>query len=253
MCRSEMPRVCELRDLIDDPSSPSAYFQNFDASLCDPIIGPYKKPVWLAREREFQRLDAESWRRLKDEAHQYLSARDRTGREWEQLISILNQARAHNYLEDKGYSKVCFIQREKKKGKKTPDLKAELDGQTVLCEVKTINPSQAEIDRRQSGDAGSSTDVIDSGFLLKLDNVLQEAKRQIDSYDNSDNVKRIAFVVVNFDEGRSGEYKDCYYAKIDRHLAAGSVTGLEIVFYNQRSPFHPDISMLHAHIVNEAS
>jgi len=47
----------------------------------------------LAREREFQRLDDAAWEFLKDEALPYLSARDRKGRGWEQLISILNQAR----------------------------------------------------------------------------------------------------------------------------------------------------------------
>jgi hypothetical protein len=86
-----MPRVDELRALIDDPSKPSAYFQNFDESVCaEPSAGG----VWLAREREFQRLDPASWEFLKAEARPYLTARDAKGRGWEQLIAILNQARA---------------------------------------------------------------------------------------------------------------------------------------------------------------
>ena len=59
MFRLEMPRVYELQDLIDDRLNPLAYFQAFDASIrCDPIHGLLKKQFWLAREREFQRLDA---------------------------------------------------------------------------------------------------------------------------------------------------------------------------------------------------
>lgn len=52
MFRTEMPRVYELRDLIADPSHPSAYFQKFDVTLNDPL----RRQVWHAREQEFQRL-----------------------------------------------------------------------------------------------------------------------------------------------------------------------------------------------------
>ncbi len=53
MFRHEMPRVYELIDLIHDPSTHGAYFQDFDNSMRDE---PSKKQIWLAREREFQRL-----------------------------------------------------------------------------------------------------------------------------------------------------------------------------------------------------
>ncbi len=96
-----MPRVYELRDLIADRSHPSAYFQKFDDTLNDPL----RRQVWLAREQEFQRLDDESWQFLKDEAHPYLMARD-DNRGWQQLIAILNQTRAHNYLIDLGGAEV---------------------------------------------------------------------------------------------------------------------------------------------------
>lgn len=180
MSRKEMPRVYELRDLIDDPSKPSAYFQNFDSLLRDE---PSKKLTWLAREREFQRLDAESWQRLKDEALPFLTAHNAKGRGWEQLISILNQARAHNYLVDHGCSQVRFIPRSQKQGQKTPDLGAELNGQKVLCEVKTINISEAEAHKRQTGVAGSTSNFLDEAFFKKLESTLHEAKCQIDAYD----------------------------------------------------------------------
>lgn len=253
MLRFEMPRVYELQDLIVDPSNPSAYFQAFDVSIrCDPIHGELKKQFWLAREREFQRLDAESWRLLKEEARQYLCARNQKGRGWEQLINIFNQARAHNYLDDEGCSSVCFIPREKKKGNKTPDIKAVFNGKSVLCEVKTINASQAEIDRRQAGRVGYSTNVLDSGFLSKLDKTIRSAKYQMDSYDADEAVRRIVFVVVNFDD-IIGEYKNCFYAQIDGYLADSSIQGIETVFYNQRTAFHINISMAHAYVINERS
>ena len=192
----------------------------------------------------------QSWRLLKEEARQYLCAPDQRGRGWEQLINIFNQARAHNYLEDEGCSLICFIPRERNQGLKTPDLKAVLNGRNVLCEVKTINASQAEIDRRQAGRVGSSTDLLDSGFLSKLDKTLRGAKCQMNFYDADESVRRIVFVVVNFDDN-IGEYKHCLYAQIDSHLADSSIQGIETAFYNQRTAFHTNISMLHAHVINE--
>jgi hypothetical protein len=114
MSRREMPRVYELKDLIADPSDPRSYFRKFVDSIRE---SPSAKRVWLAREREFQRLDPESWKFLKNEACPYLTARD-TRRGWEQLIAILNQARAHNYLIDEGCEEVNFIPRSTIGGKK---------------------------------------------------------------------------------------------------------------------------------------
>src|SRR5580704_917248 len=110
MSRTEMPRVFELCDLIADRSSPSSYFQDFETTVASEAE---KKRVWFAREREFQRLDDAAWAFLKAEARPYLTSRDRKGRGWEQLISVLNQARAYNYLVDSGCSDVCFVERAK--------------------------------------------------------------------------------------------------------------------------------------------
>jgi hypothetical protein len=253
MFRREFPRVSELRDLIEHPSKPSAYFQNFGHPLRDE---PERKRAWLQREREFQRLDAPSWQHLKDEARPYLTARAAKGRGWEQLIAILNQARARNYLVDQGCSQVRFIPKAEKQKQKTPDLQAELNGQKFLCEVKTINRSQDELDKQLAGRAGSTTNVLDKAFFKKLNSDLATAKEQMNSYDGQDDVKHIVFFVVNFDEPH-GEYKAEYFKQIDQYLASDLasdlVSGLDIVFHNQRTAFHPHVSMLHAHVVNEPS
>jgi hypothetical protein len=247
MCRRELPRVYELLDLIDDSSNPSAYFQNFDSSLRDESS---KKRTWLAREGEFKQLDTEAWEHLKGEAFSYLTARDAKGRGWEQLISILNQARAHNYLTEIGCSRVRFIPRAKRRGQETPDLEGDLKGRRVICEVKTINRSQAEVNKQQAGRAGSTRNFLDAPFFKKLDSGLTKAKRQMDAFGGGEEAKCIAFIVINFDEWL-GEYKCEYFAQIDRHLSTGRISGTDIVFFNQRTPFHPHISMLHAHVVNE--
>lgn len=246
MFRLEMPRVYELQDLINNRSAPDAYFQDFENSVRD---FPLKKQVWLAREREFQRLDDESWDFLKKEALPYLTARDKR-RGWQQLISILNQARAHNYLIDEGCIGVRFIPTVKKKGQKTPDLEGVLHGTTILCEVKTVGISEEKAIRRQTGGGGYTSDSLDIRFLNKLMAHLLAAKNQMESFGSAMPVRRIAFVVLNFDDP-SAEYKVCYFEQTDRHLAANPVPGIDIVFFNERTAFDSRVVMNHAAVVNE--
>lgn len=247
MFRQEMPRVYELRDLIADPSKPCAYFQNFDDSIRDE---PSKKQVWLAREREFQRLDPDSWQFLKSEARTYLMTRD-ARRGWQQLISILNHARAYNYLSDEGCLGIRFIPRSEINGEETPDLEGVLNGMKVLCEVKTVNISDAEANRRQTKGVGFITNLLDEGFFNKLRSDLLKAKSQMEVYGGKGDVRRIAFVVLNFDDFL-GEYKGDYFGQIDGYLAANPLPSVDIVFYNQRTAFHCHVVMENAVVVNEA-
>lgn len=252
MLRRVMPRVYELKDLIRDQDDPRACFPNFDNYIRDNASSlDSMKQAWLAYESEFQRLEATSWESLKNEASPYLNAFDlENGRGQQQLISILNQARAYNYIVDLGCSNVRFIPRAKKNGQETPDIEGELNGERVLCEVKTIHISKDEADRRQAGGAGSTTNLLDDKFLYeKLKPTLCKAKSQMKSYDRSDNVKCVAFLVVNFDDSL-GEYRIEYYAQIDRWLAVDLFPGIDIVFYNDRQSLHELVFMGHAHVIN---
>lgn len=245
---NELPRVNELRELIDDPRSSNAYFQNFDTSIEEE---PLKKKLWIALEREFERLDKGSWCYLKTEAVPYLVKRDAHGRGWQQLITILNQARAHNYLSDIGCSQVRFVPREGQTGKRTPDLEGQLDDRRLLCEVKTLNESDVEIGRRQADGVGTTTNYLDTGFFAKLRSGLCEARKQMEAHDNSANVQRVAFIVLNFDDSLA-EYRANYYRQIDQHLAENPISELDIVFYNQWTGFPCNVSMQHAIVINEA-
>src|ERR1035441_1007995 len=86
MFRSHLPRLYELRDLIPDPDSPDAYFQDFEAVLQDHLA----KAVFAGWERKVQDLDEDAWKTLKGEASQYLRCRD-PRRGWYQLFDILGQ------------------------------------------------------------------------------------------------------------------------------------------------------------------
>src|ERR1039458_3272431 len=68
-------------------------------------------------------------------------------RGWQALFDRLNEAKAYRYLTKIGCSSVVFIPRTIKQ---TPDSEGWLEGQQILCEVKTINISDEEVNARRS-------------------------------------------------------------------------------------------------------
>jgi hypothetical protein len=243
-----MPRVYELMSLIEDRCNPRAYFQSFGETV---RTEPSKRQAWLAWEREFSRLDQCSWDYLKAEALPYLTSRDGL-RGWSQLIAILNQVRAYNFLVDEGCLNVRFIPRATTKGMETPDLEAEAERTKILCEVKSVQISDAEAARRACGGVGSSTAQLEAGFFTKLTSDLSRAKQQMYSFNGSPGMRRIAFVILDFDDWL-GEYKQSFFQQIDEFLASKPVPDIDVVFYNKRTAFHVEVALRHAMVVNEVA
>jgi hypothetical protein len=150
-----------------------------------------------------------------------------------------------------GCRSIRFIPRTTIDGKKTPDLAGSLHGVKIVCEVKTINISDREANRRYSGGVGSSSDALTPEFFKKFKSTLNQAKTQIDSYDSSNECRRIAFIVFNFDDSL-GEYKTKYFGLIDEFLGKELAPGLEVVIYNQRTVFHIPVAINNAIVVNES-
>ena len=86
--------------------------------------------------------------------------------------------------------------------------------------------------------------------MNKLICSLAKAREQMESYDCGKDTRRLAYVIVDFDDSLA-EYKDRYYYQIDQHLVQNAVRGLEIVFHNQKTPFHRSIVMTSATVVND--
>ena len=64
MFRKQLPRIYELKDLLDDPPAPDAHFLEFDTLLQNPS----RLAAFVPWEREFQGLDDAAWASLKGEA-----------------------------------------------------------------------------------------------------------------------------------------------------------------------------------------
>jgi hypothetical protein len=230
--RVQLARVYELRDLTEHSSSPDVYFQNFETSLSDI---PQKLKQFRDIERDLQGLDADAWAFLKSEVAPLLAIKD-SKRGWQPLFDKLNQAKAFNHLREAEYQNIRFVPPSAVGSQQTPDLQA--DG--ALCEVKTINISEVEADRRDSGGVGTSTDYLDEGFFRKLSSDLRKAKAQMAEYDAGSGTKYIAYVVINFDD-RSHEYADRYQPQIDQYIASDPVPGLKVV-KDIKPPFYRAMS-----------
>ncbi len=191
MYRNELPRIYELRDLLPNPLPPDAYFRDLDSTLA---TIPQKLKQFLDIESDLQGLDAAAWAYLKAELVPLLTAKHET-RGWQQLFDKLNQAKAYNDLVSIGCTGVRFIPESKKKGQRTPDLEALLQGQQVLCEVKTINVSKDEANRLHSGGVGGPTDPLPEAFFGKLELSLTEARAQTQAHSTSTDTKRIAYII----------------------------------------------------------
>ena len=225
--RNEFPRVYELMDMLVDPSHPDAYFQDFEKVLKDQS-GLYefrKVEGWLAE------LDDAAWQNLKQRATPLLLKRE-SGRGWQGLFDILrSEARAFGYLQSIGCTGVHFIART---DKKTPDLGAlQEDGRSVFCEVKTINISDDEAEKRSRGHGDDSfsrrSQDVSEGFLRKLSDKLAEAVVQLDAADSKRQARRMIFTMLHFDDWW-GNHQARYIAQIDAHLLQHPVDGAELVF-----------------------
>ena len=219
--RSQLPRFYELKDLLTDPSAPTAYFQALDDRL--------QTPEWLAVfrtwEKQFQGLDNNAWNFLKTEASPYLDKKD-PRRGWQQLYDILGQAHAYNHLKEAvGGVKVAFIPRSEKKGKETPDLEGFFDSGRVLCEVKTINVSVDAISARTDLQVQHITGRLDDAFFHKFDCDITKAKSQLQSYDATHSARWFVHVDVCFDEWNC---RGDYLQQIDQHLK-NNPPGVEVV------------------------
>jgi hypothetical protein len=229
--RSELPRIYELADLLPDSARPDAYFRDLDERLTE---NPHRLQFHRELERELAGLDSVAWSFLKSEVQPLLEVKY-PQRGWEPLFDRLNQAKAYNYLKRGAYEGVKFIPTSSRPGRKTPDLEASKSGRRVLCEVKTVNPSEVEVHRRASGGVGIVSDRLEPGFFRKLTSDLAEAKVQMTAFDARPDVRKLVYVIINFDD-HSHEYADRYHRQIDGYFAEHPSVDLELIS-DWKAPF----------------
>jgi hypothetical protein len=216
MYEKELRRIYEIRDAFPHPDQ-------LDASLA---AIPRKLTIYREIEADLQALDELSWHFLKSEL---VSCRRDSKRGWQSLFDKLNQAKAYRYLKGAGYTDIEFIPPSSLNGCKTPDLRACRKSEKALCEVKTINVSDVEVQRRASGGVQAISDQLDPEFFDKLRSTLTAAESQIKAYESEPATKKIAYVIVNFDD-RFHEYANHYQNQIAEFTSQFAELNMEIVF-----------------------
>src|SRR6201987_2808321 len=166
---SEFPKLSELRGEAGDPSP--YYFDVEDGSQ---IQAKHVREI----ESDLQRLDACGWELLKGDLVPLVKKRKHE-RGWQPLLNKLNEAKGYNHLVRIGCTDVQFLRRS---SSRTPDLKGRLGPSTVLCEVKTINPSDNEFKSREDHSVRSIVIQLPTGFFNKLRSTLETARDQMTIY-----------------------------------------------------------------------
>jgi hypothetical protein len=221
--RAEFPRIHELRDLLPRELPEGVRFPALDNTIYE---FPPKRRFFQGVERDLEQLDAVAWVALRAKMPPLLK-KHRT-RVWEPLYDALNEAKGYNHLTRIGCHAVHFIPTAE--GMKTPDLGAlSPEGGKVLCDVKTVNISDIEVRRRREGGVATIADQLEDGFFRKIQSDLARAKTQMVTYAQDIPTRKIAYVVVNFDDGLH-EYVDRYRVQIEQFMAANAVAGLETAF-----------------------
>lgn len=221
MCREQFPRLYGLRDELQSPVPPTAYdFDVGDNPVALKCLGEI--------ESDLQGLDSASWRFLKADLAPLMTKKD-PKRGWRELFDKLNEAKGYNYLVRAGCTDVRFIPRSSIQGQKTPDLEGSLGGTKVLCEVKTINVSEAECARRNGGGVSSTPMQLPLEFVNKMKSVLEVAKDQMVAYCPAPRTKKVAYVIVNYDD-LLHLCAERYAAQIGAFVATKPIPELEIVF-----------------------
>lgn len=172
-----------------------------DPSLADPFYYQ-KKRFFQDIEKDLRGLSQCAWSHLKEELLKTLEIRYEY-RGWQPLFDKFNQAKAYNHLSSIGCENIEFIpvyRQTGKKSRKTPDLQAQIGNQVLLCEVKTINISDDEARHRTEHSVRTIKAYLENGFFEKLRSTLMVAKDQMVAYRSEKNIRRVVYVVLNFDD-----------------------------------------------------
>lgn len=216
-------RIKELLAAAQDarrPTSYARYFESFAAAsaVMQSLLADY--------EQDLRALDAFSWAALKSAAFKRLIRNPQRG--WEPLFGMLNEAKAHAYLTSLGCT--CIEMIPPSYDDKAPDLKADLNGALVLCEVKTIHMTNDARITNAADRASQARGALSEDFLRgKLTRTLRAAKAQLDAYPSTA-ARKMVYVVFTPDEScdeRAGDDS----VQLTAFLKAGPLAGVEVEIF----------------------
>ena len=189
-----MDRIREIIDCVRSRYPEDDFFSNFEES-CRNL--PTKQIYYEKYNNALMVLDNESWQILKEKALRHF-LNHRLGQRKQGFFNILNEAFAYQYLVNKGYKNIKFV--EENGVQRRPDITFLFNNGIKFCEAKTINISESEIIRRANNANNivvHDTEIIygklDDGFFNKFSYDVNKAREQlIDS--------GLIFIIIKFDD-----------------------------------------------------
>ncbi len=203
----KLDRIKELLTAAQDARRPSSYTRHFESVTAANAL---MRSLLAGYEQDLLTLDSAAWAVLKAAAVKRLIRNPQRG--WEPLFGILNEAKAYAFLASLGGAGIEMI--PPSYDDKAPDLRADVNGALVLCEVKTIH---------MRDDARTLPEEFLRG---KLTRTLRAAKAQLDAYP-SPAARKIVYVVLTPDES-SQDYADGDSLQLRAFLQAFPLAGVEV-------------------------
>ena len=201
-----MKRIREIIEDIRNRYPKDDFFFDFEETY---RISESKRKAYRAYGRALNKLDAQSWKILKEKALRHF--RDhRKGQKKQGFFNQLNEAFAYGYLIKQGCYNVIFLEED---GTKKPDLEYIYKNSKEYCEVKTLGISDEEIDRRDSHSVvnGKVYNVLNSGFLNKYHQAICSAWEQINMMGD----EGVVYILIKFDDIALDNYKNYRQQLID--------------------------------------
>jgi hypothetical protein len=209
MWKNTHPKLYELCKLSQSQvleSHENNYFHNFEEE------GNDSKDRLKSLESDLSCLDKEAWEYLKNKlsiSKAMINPSEK--RKWEQFSDYLNEIKGYLYLKDAGCDEIQYIEEEIKK---TPDFYAVKNNDKYLLEVKTINISDDEAERRQPDNLGGCRSLepgINSGLNSQIISKIKQAEKQLETYKKnkiSSNCKLYIMICIKYDNRWKGREKN---------------------------------------------
>lgn len=212
-----MQRIYELINATNSRYPKDQFFADFDESC---RLNPDKKRCYRTYDDALRTLDNASWEVLKQKAlNHYLD--HRKGQRKHGFFNQLNEAFAYRYLVNRKCSPVTILQET---GVTIPDIQFGEPGRQRYCEVKTIEISDDEIERRSSLKSyGPVYECLSAGFFNKFQHSIDVANEQISAKGGAG----LIFMILNNDDIALDHYQQ-YREQIISHCRENSIQNLYV-------------------------
>lgn len=200
-----LSHLCDLIDGIEPLKRRRVWQREFETTIAAHTT---QRASLAGIEQVLARLPSTAWHVLKATILGQIDLHN-AARGWVQALPLLNEARAYDYLVRQGYDDVEFLTPQA--NTKSPDLRATRNGETLLCEVKTLRVAKR--------------DALAGNLSVKLAKRLSNATRQLSAIDAPDATCMIYLVLDIGDNSRPSEIRE----QIDFLLAGIDLEGISIV------------------------